>query len=74
MCNFADLLLPTYVMIHNKFWGFDVMAAASGRPWDELENKAYFVGRLTGNPVPEDITGTHLINPRLRAAELARER
>ena len=70
---YADLLFPVFNLITDKFDGNDVALAVSAKPWEERRSMAYFAGHLTGQPqmVAE---GTHLLNPRLRAAEIAVER
>ncbi|GAQ81757.1 hypothetical protein KFL_000900120 [Klebsormidium nitens] len=70
---FADLLFPVFNMITDKFDGNDVTSAATATPWEERRDVAYFVGHLTGQPQTQAY-GSHLINPRLRAAEIALER
>lgn len=69
----ADLLLPTGYLVLEKFHGYDVTNSAWGKPWEERADLAYFVGRMTGEPLP-NLEGIHVVNPRLRAAEIATER
>lgn len=60
-------------MINDKFEGEDVALAAAAKPWEARRAVAYFAGRVTGQPHMH-AQGTHLVNPRLRTAEIAVER
>lgn len=69
----TDQLLPTFQMAVDKFSGVDVILAATGKPWEERDDVAHFVGHLTGQP-RDQARGSPLLNPRVRAAEIALER
>jgi hypothetical protein len=60
-------------MIKWKFAGWDVFGALSAPQWEEREPKVFFVGSPTGG-MHSMIEGGYKLHPRLRAAELARER
>jgi hypothetical protein len=60
-------------MIQAKFVGLDVIGATSKPQWEERELKAFFVGSPTGG-AHFMTEGGYRLHPRLRAAELARER
>lgn len=62
-------------MISSKFHGADIHLAAAAPPWEDREAKAFFVGSPTGGAEGLlTVPGAHKMHPRVRAAELAKER
>jgi hypothetical protein len=66
-------MFPNPYMIQAKFVGLDIIGAASKPQWEEREPKVFFVGSPTGG-AHFMTEGGYRLHPRLRAAELARER
>lgn len=60
-------------MIPHKFDGTDIIDSAKGKPWEEREDVAFFVGRMSGHSHIE-VEGSHLLNPRMRGVEVAKRR